>query len=131
MVRLAPGNAEIIDHIPTGRLGLDGNRLIRLDSDSLRPRKQMIFNGAVTVTLVADAAGKLLAAPRLSVHGFPEGDDLAEIEADAVAAVAKTFEGERLRDDNSAAMLASQAVRRVFKARTGKRPVMNVQVIRI
>jgi ribonuclease J len=131
MVRLAPGNAEIIDHIPTGRLGLDGNRLIRLDSDSLRPRKQMIFNGAVTVTLVADASGKLLATPRLSVHGFPEGDDLAEIEADAAAAVAKTFEGERLRDDNSAAMLASQAVRRVFKARTGKRPVMDVQIVRI
>jgi ribonuclease J len=131
LVRLAPGNAEIIDHIPTGRLGLDGNRLIRLDSDSLRPRKQMIFNGAVTVTLVADASGKLLATPRLSVHGFPEGDDLAEIEADAAAAVAKTFEGERLRDDNSAAMLASQAVRRVFKARTGKRPVMDVQIVRI
>ncbi|MDF3074884.1 MAG: fold hydrolase [Alphaproteobacteria bacterium] len=131
LVRLAPGNAGIIDHIPTGRLGLDGNRLIRLDSDSLRPRKQMIFNGAVTVTLVADASGKLLATPRLSVHGFPEGDDLAEIEADAAAAVAKTFEGERLRDDNSAAMLASQAVRRVFKARTGKRPVMDVQIVRI
>jgi ribonuclease J len=131
LVRLAPGIAEIIDHVPTGRLGLDGNRLIRLDSDSLRPRKQMIFNGAATVTLVADAAGKLLAAPRLSVHGFPEGEDLAEIEADAVEAVAKAFQGEAIRDDNSAAMLASQAVRRVFKARTGKRPVMSVQIVRI
>jgi ribonuclease J len=105
--------------------------LIRLDADSLRPRKQMIFNGAATVTLVTDAGGKLLAAPRLSIHGFPDGEDLAEIESEAVEAVAKTFQSEPIRDDNSAAMLASQAVRRVFKARTGKRPVMDVQIVRI
>jgi len=131
MVRLAPGPAEIIDHVPTGRLGLDGNRLIRLDNDTLRPRKQMIFNGAATVTLVTDAAGKLLTAPRLSVHGFTEGEDLAAIESEAVDALAKTFESEPIRDDNSASMLASQTVRRVFKARTGKRPVMDVQIVRI
>jgi ribonuclease J len=131
LVRLAPGPAEIIDHIPTGRLGLDGSRLISLDSASLRPRKQMIFNGAATVTLVADAGGKLLAAPRLSVHGFPEGDDLAEIHAEALQAVAKLFERDPIRDDNSAAMLASQAVRRVFKTRLGKRPVMDVQIVRV
>jgi ribonuclease J len=131
LVRLAPGPVEVVDHIPTGRLGLDGSRLISLDSASLRPRKQMIFNGAATVTLVADAGGKLLAAPRLSVHGFPEGDDLAEIHAEALQAVAKLFERDPIRDDNSAAMLASQAVRRVFKTRLGKRPVMDVQIVRV
>jgi ribonuclease J len=131
LVRLAPGTAEIVDHIPTGRLGLDGSRMIRLDTYSLRPRKQMIFNGAATITLVADARGKLLTAPRLSVHGFPEGEDLEEIENEAVAAVAKAFEDGPIRDDNSASMLASQAVRRVFKARLGKRPVTDVQIVRI
>lgn len=131
LVRLAPGPAEIIDHVPTGRIGLDGSRMIRLDAFSLRPRKQMIFNGAATIVLVADAAGRLLAAPRLSVHGFPEGDDLAEIEAEALQAVAKALDDGPIRDDNSASMLASQAVRRVFKARLGKRPVTEVQIVRI
>lgn len=131
LVRLAPGPAEIVDHIPTGRLGLDGTRLIKLDNSSLRPRKQMIFNGAATVTLVTDAGGKLLAAPRLSVHGFPEGEDLAAVQAEAVEAVAQTFRSEPIRDEEGASMLASQAVRRVFKARLGKRPVMNVQIVRI
>lgn len=131
LVRLAPGTAEIIDHVPTGRLGLDGSRLIRLDSISLRPRKQMIFNGAATVTLVVDAGGRLLAAPRLSVHGLPEGDDLDQVQGEAVEAVAKMFEQERIRDEEGASLLASQAVRRVFKARLGKRPVTDVQIVRI
>lgn len=131
LVRLAPGPAEIIDHVPTGRLGLDGSRMIRLDTASLRPRKQMIFNGAATIMLVADAKGRLLAAPRLSVHGFPDGEDLDEVEAEALEAVAKALSDGPIRDDNSASMLASQAVRRVFKARLGKRPVTEVQIVRI
>jgi len=131
LVRLAPGPAEIIDHVPTGRLGLDGSRMIHLDTASLRPRKQMIFNGAATIMLVADAKGRLLAAPRLSVHGFPDGEDLDEVEAEALEAVAKALSDGPIRDDNSASMLASQAVRRVFKARLGKRPVTEVQIVRI
>ncbi len=131
LVRLAPGPAEIIDHVPTGRLGLDGSRMIHLDTASLRPRKQMIFNGAATIMLVADAKGRLLAAPRLSVHGFPDGEDLDEVEAEALEAVAKALAEGPIRDDNSASMLASQAVRRVFKARLGKRPVTEVQIVRI
>jgi len=131
LVRLAPGPAEIIDHVPTGRLGLDGSRMIHLDTASLRPRKQMIFNGAATIMLVADAKGRLLAAPRLSVHGFPDGEDLDEVEAEALEAVAKALSDGPIRDNNSASMLASQAVRRVFKARLGKRPVTEVQIVRI
>ncbi len=131
MVRLAPGPAEIVDHVSTGRLGLDGTRLINLAGTALRPRKQMIFNGAATVMLVVDAKGVLLAEPRLTVHGFPEGDDLDAISAEALEAVGKALGKGRLGDDAEARSLSSQAVRRVFKARLGKRPVTDVQIVRI
>ncbi|MGE0658783.1 MAG: ribonuclease J [Reyranellaceae bacterium] len=131
MVRLAPGPAQIVDHVPTGRLGLDGTRLISLEGTALRPRKQMIFNGAATVMLVVDAKGALLAEPRLTVHGFPEGDDLDATSVEALEAVGKALGNGRLGDDAEARSLSSQAVRRVFKARLGKRPVTDVQIVRI
>jgi len=131
VVRLSPGPAEIIDHVFTGRLGLDGTRMIRLDNASLRPRKQMIFNGAASVTLVADAKGRLLASPRLTVHGFPEGEDLDQIRLEALEAVAKALSGKDIGTDDQARQLSSQAVRRVFKARLGKRPVTEVEIVRI
>ena len=131
MVRLAPGPTQVVDHVPTGRLGLDGTRLISLEGTALRPRKQMIFNGAATVMLVVDAGGTLLAEPRLTVHGFPEGDDLDATSAEALVAVDKALGKRRLGDDAEARSLSSQAVRRVFKARLGKRPVTDVQIVRI
>lgn len=131
LVRLAPGEPAIVDHVPSGRLGLDGTRLIRMDSAALRPRKQMIFNGAATLTLVADAKGRLLAPPRLSVHGFPEGDDLDDIVEAAVDGVAKALGAGSIGTDEAARTQASQAVRRIFKARLGKKPITDVQIVRV
>src|SRR3546814_13468043 len=42
LVRLAPGRAEVIDEVFVGRLALDGNRLIDLDSPAIRDRRRMI-----------------------------------------------------------------------------------------
>src|SRR3546814_1386525 len=52
LVRLAPGRAEVIDEVFVGRLALDGNRLIDLDSPAIRDRRRMIQHGTAVATVV-------------------------------------------------------------------------------
>ena len=59
MIRLAPGPAEIIDNVHSGRLALEGGRLVKLDSELIRGRTRALWNGTATVTVVVDKVGHL------------------------------------------------------------------------
>ncbi|TXL76697.1 ribonuclease J [Vineibacter terrae] len=135
LVRLAPGTAEVIDHVPTGRLARDGTRLVAVDDMGLRDRRKMLWNGAAVAMLVLDRTGRLLAAPKLTVQGLA-GDAATVDEAlaagvDALRASVADLSDSEARDDSTVAEAARRAVRRVFKSRFDKKPLTDVQVVRI
>ncbi len=132
LVRLAPGPAEIIDHVHAGRLARDGDTVVQLESNSLRDRRKLLWNGAAAATLVVDGKGKGMAPPKVSLRGIEDGDGalaaavvegLQEMLADLTA-------GER-RDDKRIEEAARQAVRRVVRAHLGKKPLTDVHIVRI
>jgi len=75
MIRLAPGPAEIIDNVHSGRLALEGGRLVKLDSELIRGRTRALWNGTATVTVVVDKVGHLLGDVQISTIGLLESDD--------------------------------------------------------
>lgn len=132
LVRLAPGPAEIIDHVPTGRLARDGDGLVPLDGDSLRERRKLLWNGAAAATIVLDRCGKAVAAPKVSLRGIEDGS--GEL-VDAVVAgltemLADLGDSER-KDDTRIEEAARQVVRRVVRAQFGKKPLTDVHIVRI
>ena len=134
LMRLAPEPAGIVDHVPTGRLALDGNRLLPLDSPVLRARRKMAYNGSAAVTLVIGADGLFQGAPMVTAQGLLDG----EAEADKLALVAAGVEDalRRLpkvdrRNDETVKEAARIAVRRVFKRMFGKKPVTDVHLVRL
>ncbi|MGH6961044.1 MAG: ribonuclease J, partial [Dongiaceae bacterium] len=134
VVRLAPGPGEVIDHVSTGRIGLDGKNLVPLDGTVMRVRHRTVHNGAAVATLVVDRRGWLQGEPQLTVHGLldPEAD-VAEHERVIGAirdAIDKLPAAER---GNDAALreAARLAVRRSLHASHGKKPVTDVHLIRI
>ncbi len=131
LVRLAPGRAEIVDHVPSGRLALDGNQLVRLDPQAFKARRQMVFNGAVTVTLVADGAGRLLTAPKVLAQGFDENVEVGDACQDAVAAIAQALGGLIGADESAVRQSVAILARRAFKKRLAKKPLTDVQIVRI
>lgn len=134
LVRLAPEGPEVVDHVPTGRLAQDGPRLIRLDSEILRDRRRMVFNGSAVCTVVADRKGKLVTDPQVTALGLLDADHYAE-EHDAVVEAARdAFEGLPLaaRLDNAVAQEAvRRAVRRTLKDMLGHKPVTTVHLVRV
>lgn len=134
MIRLRAGAAAVVDQVATGSLTLDGGRLVPLASDQIQARRHMLYNGAASVTLVLDKAGKLRADPVISFLGIAAGSDADDLEDDAIDAVREMLRGLSAadrRDDDAVREAARRMVRRVVKSDHGKRPVTEVHVVRV
>jgi len=135
LIRLAPGPAEIVGQVPSGRLGLDGKSLLRLDGDMIRHRHRMSFNGLVMVSLALAKDGKLLAPPQVSLEGLLDGGEVAEEALSAMSeAVGDAVEGlskAQLLLTDEVAETARLAARRWFHKAYDKKPVTKVHVMRL
>jgi len=100
----------------------------------MRARKKLMSHGIAVVTLVVSRGGRLEADPVVSLQGVVEGDGSEGLIADAIEAAAEAFEdlgkAER-RDDAAVREAARLAVRRCINAEVGKKPQMEVHVVRI
>jgi ribonuclease J len=132
VVRLVAGAAAIVDEVEVGRLVVDGKQIVPLGGDALRNRARMTYNGAAVATIVLDAKGKLLAAPKITVHGVTE-DDPAAIEAlgEGIERALGSLSASDRRSDDAVREAARVAVRRALKASHGKRPVTDIHVVRV
>jgi ribonuclease J len=134
VIRLAPGEAQIVDKVSSGRLVYDGRRLLSRESPVLKGRQKLMFNGAVAVTLVMDERGALDGEPEISTVGLyepeEEEEDFDELERAIRDAVQRLGRRER-KDDAAVEEAASLAVRRTVNRLLGKKPVTMVHVIRL
>ncbi|MBL0898438.1 MAG: ribonuclease J [Reyranella sp.] len=132
LVRLAPGPAEIIDHVPTGRLARDGDGLVPLDGDSLRERRKLLWNGAAAATIVLDRCGKAVAAPKGSLRGIEDGSgELVDAVVAGLTEMLADLGDSGRKDDTRIEEAARQVVRRVVRAQFGKKPLTDVHIVRI
>jgi ribonuclease J len=134
LVRIDRDGAEVVDHVPTGRLALDGPRLVRVDSEVLRNRRRMVFNGSAVVTVVLDKAGRLLGEPQLTALGLLDAAHEAEEHEAVVEAVREAVSElpQRARlDDGVVREAARLAVRRSLKESHGKKPITEVHLVRV
>jgi ribonuclease J len=134
VVRLAPGPAEVVDQVPSGRLVLDGTHIYRLDDPVIHDRRRLLYNGAAVVTLVVNESGTLLNDPVVTVRGVfdtrAEAGMLDRLADDVSIAVERLSRSER-RDDAALSEAARRAVRRTIRTEIGKRPVTDVHLLRV
>jgi ribonuclease J len=132
LVRLAPGPAEIIDHVPVGRLARDGDGLVALDGEALRERRKLLWNGAAAATLVIDGRGHAVAPPRVSLRGIDDEDGaLGEAITAGLSEMLADLSASERGDDGRIEEAARLAVRRVVRAHLGKKPLTDVHIVRI
>ena len=129
LLRLAPGAPQIIGHQDTGRLVLDGDVILPADGSTMNERRKVALHGQISVAVALDRKGKLIGEPVLRTQGVPVEEDkvafLAEAAGEAAAVVGKgSSEEEALRER------VRLAVRRTATRWTGKKPVVDVLLIR-
>jgi ribonuclease J len=134
MVRLDAEGPEVVDHVPIGRLAQDGPRLIRLDSEILRDRRRMVFNGSAVCTVVVDRKGKLVTDPQVTALGLLDAEHFADEHDTVVEAARDAYEDLPLAarlDDGVAKEAVRRAVRRTLKDMLGHKPVTTVHLVRV
>ncbi|NIO24989.1 MAG: MBL fold metallo-hydrolase [Gammaproteobacteria bacterium] len=133
-VRLAPGRATVVDEVPHGRLAVDGTRLIPMESAALRDRRRLAWNGSAVVTVVVDGEGRVKGTPQVAIAGVFDRDvepEIAHEVEDAVTAAVEDLPKPRRRDDGEVREAARLAVRRSVRALCGKRPQIDVHLVRV
>jgi len=136
MVRLAPGRAEIVDEVPSGRLYVDGGVLTPENGEALRERRHAAHNGMVAVSIVLDKRGRVIVGPEIRALGLPTEDDdeldevLDELADAAEKALARLSGGDRDLDDTVETAI-SRAVKKASQRIWGRRPVVETTVLRV
>jgi ribonuclease J len=134
VVCLAPGKAEIIDDVFTGRLAVDGHQIINLESGALRDRRRMIHHGSAVATVILDRGGALRGLPIVSLHGIEPGereDAILPVVTDAVADAVNALSDRDRGNDEQVSEAARRAVRRSLRQICGKRPHTEVHLVRV
>jgi ribonuclease J len=132
ILTLAPGRPVINDSAPVGRLVLDGTRLVPLKGEVMSARRRMLFNGIVVASVAVDQAGALRGQPKLSAPGLldPDDPDTNRV-ADEFAETLRDLPSSLRRDDAGLEDAARAALRRALGRKLGKRPLVDVHLIRV
>jgi len=135
MLRLAPGPAAIVDQVESGRLYLDGHLLVSSNDPAMQVRRRMSYTGHVVVTLVLDRDGEMIADAAIRLAGVPQ--ETLSRDPDFVGAMQSAAEdavdrlsNKRVRDNFAVEEAVRRAVRPHIKRVWGKRPLLDIQVIR-
>jgi ribonuclease J len=128
LIRLAPGKPKKLGEERVGRLVLDGDVILPADGSTMNERRKLAYQGVIAVSIALDPRGKLLGQPAVRPIGVPVEADRDVFIRDAVATAARAVEpslpDEKLRES------VRLAVRRCATLWTGKKPIVEVLVVR-
>ena len=130
VIRLGPGAPKVIGHEKVGKLVLDGDVILPADGSTMQARRRISVNGYLAATLVMAKGGRLAAKPSILVQGLPVEEDRAAFMSECAEAATKAVNGGR-QDDGKLTENVRNALRRVARDWTGKKPVTDVQLVRV
>jgi len=128
-IHLGPGQPRVIGHEKVGKLVLDGDVILPADGTTMNARRKISVNGYLSATLVM-SKGRLAAKPRILVQGLPVEEDRDAFVNECASAATKAVNGGS-QDDAKVSDAVRQAIRRVARDWTGKKPVTDVQLVRV
>jgi ribonuclease J len=131
LIRLAPGTPELVTHVEAGRLLVDGDMIIPADGQTMIERRRLLMNGYMSVTLVIGKGNRLMSPPKILSQGMPVESDVEDFLERAAEAAEKAFDNSASRIDAQLAEKVRVGVRRFARDYTGKKPVLDVNIIRI
>jgi len=129
VVRLAPGKPEIIGHEATGRLVLDGDVILPAGGSTINERRKLAQFGTMSVAVALDSGGRMVGTPQVTLLGVPVEEEREAFIADVIDAVSDTLGGKE-RDEAKLRDRIRLAARRVATDWTGKKPIVEVLIIR-
>jgi ribonuclease J len=134
VINLTTPEGAVLGQVKTEPQTMEGGEVVAINSPVIRTRRRLLWNGAVSASVVLDFSGMLCHPPVIGQDGVTDSDRADDYLAkaalrveDAVAALSD----EEAADDEQVKDAVSKAARGVAKSMFGHRPVVQVHVIRI
>ena len=134
IVKISPENKpEVFDKAPSGRLFVDGNVPVEEESRSIKERRNISANGILEVTILVTPKGNIHNKPILNYKGLPiDNDEDYQYELEnIIEKTARTFSLNNLNQKDNIIEAMKISCRKITKEITGKKPLTNVNLIRI
>ena len=128
VVRLAPNGPAKLTEVRVGRLVLDGDVILPADGATITERRRLGFSGLISVAVPVGPNGELAGKPVIRPFGVPIEEDREDFIIDATDSAERAFNPSASEDQLREAVRL--AVRRCATAWTGKKPVVDVMLVR-
>tara|TARA_B100000686_G_scaffold162822_1_gene170375 strand:- start:119 stop:1777 length:1659 start_codon:yes stop_codon:yes gene_type:complete len=134
IVKLYPGEKPIVyDKAPSGRLYVDGTISTGEDSNSIKERKNIANNGFLGVTIFVSSKGEVKGEPQLVLYGLPvenKEDFIIDMQSELLKSI-KTFSLNNAKQHDNLIEALKRTSRKFSKEKTGKKPLTNINIVRI
>ncbi len=123
---------EIIGEVPNGILAVDGKQIVPLNAQVLKKRRKMMDEGTTVLTLVINQLAQLQGEPQLSTFGLL--DDLPDEQNELKSKIKQSLvelDADRIQDDNYIKDVMRHTIRTFINEKFGKKPLMEIHLIRI
>jgi len=130
VVRLAPDGPQKIGEEKVGRLILDGDVILAADGSTMNERRRIAQYGIISVALALDGEDRLRGGVEIGLEGIPVEEDREAFLEEACAAAAAAVEKGAASEDKLRESIRL-AVRRCATEWTGKKPVVDVLIVRV
>ncbi len=134
IVRLYPGKKpEVYDKAPSGRLYVDGSISVEEDAQSIKERKNISANGFIEATILITPKGNIHNRPLLTFRGLPiyDKEEFQNDLEDEIEKTIKSFSLNSMKQQSNLIEAIKSTCRKFTKQKTGKRPLANINLIRI
>ena len=134
IVKLYPGlKPEVYDRAPSGKLYVDGNISVEEDAQSIKERKNLSSYGFLDVTILINSDGRIHDKPILTYIGLPviENDDFKYGLEEEISKTTKTFSLNNKKQQINIIDTIKVVCKKYSKEKTGKKPITNVNLVRI
>ncbi|HLL59525.1 MAG TPA: ribonuclease J [Allosphingosinicella sp.] len=129
-IRLAPRGPEKVGSERVGRLILDGDVILSADGTTMNQRRKIASLGVISVALATDRGGRLLGEVQIALEGIPVEEDRDAFLSEARDAAAEAARKGAANDDKLKEAVRL-AVRRTATEWTGKKPIVDVLIVRV
>jgi ribonuclease J len=130
LIRLAPNGPELLSRERVGRLILDGDVILSADGSTMNERRRIASSGVISVALAVDGQDRVQGGVEIALEGVPVEEDRAaflEEACEAAAEAARKNGGDEAKLKEAIRL----AVRRCATEWTGKKPVVDVLIVRL
>lgn len=131
IIELDAQDPKIMDTVETGRLGLDGNRMVPMNSLMLRDRFKASANGVVVVTVPVDRAGNVARQIHITEVGVCQAGEERDAVAQEINLIVRETLTETFKDDSEKTEALRVAIRRALNARFTKKPLTSVHLVMV